>query len=96
MSRLKNEAREEGLAKVPAWTLVEGRDAIERTFVFEDFVDAFAFMTAVAPVAERMNHHPEWFNVYNTVKVTLSTHDVGGLSPLDIELAQVMDGLAAR
>ncbi len=76
------------------WAEVEGRDAIAKTYRFKDFVEAFGFMTRAAIVAEKMNHHPEWSNVYRTVEVTLTTHDVGGLSALDVELAQAMDRLA--
>ncbi len=76
------------------WALVDGRDAIAKEFVFANFIDAFGWMSRVALVAEKMGHHPEWFNVYKTVKVTLSTHDLGGLSDLDIRLAQRMDALA--
>lgn len=75
------------------WAMVEGRDAIHKTFVFADFVDAFGWMARVAIWAEKWDHHPEWFNVYKTVEVTLSTHDVGGLSALDAKLARKMDGL---
>lgn len=75
------------------WELVEGRDAIRKTFVFEDFVAAFGWMTRVALWAEKWNHHPEWENVYKTVNVTLTTHDVGGLSTLDLKLARKMDSL---
>ena len=77
------------------WAMVEGRDAIEKEFVFDDFVTAFGWMTQVAIWAEKWDHHPEWFNVYKTVKVTLSTHDVGGLSALDAKLARKMDALAS-
>ena len=77
------------------WKLVEGRDAVTKSFKFPDFVAAFAFMTRVALVAEKMNHHPEWFNVYNRVDVTLSTHDCGGISSLDVELAKHMDSFSA-
>lgn len=73
------------------WAMAEKRDAISKSFAFPDFVAAFAFMTKVALVAEKMNHHPEWFNVYNRVDVTLSTHDCAGLSSLDLDLAQAMD-----
>jgi len=76
------------------WEMVEGRDAITKSFVFENFVDAFGWMTRVAFWAEKWNHHPEWFNVYKTVKVELTTHDVGGLSSLDAKLARKMDSLA--
>ncbi len=76
------------------WAMVEGRDAIEKTYTFDDFTAAFAFMTRAALWAEKWGHHPEWFNVYKTVQVTLSTHDVGGLSALDAKLARKMDQLA--
>ena len=75
------------------WSMVEGRDAIQKTFLFTNFVDAFGFMTQVAIIAEKMNHHPEWSNVYRTVEVTLTTHDANGLSDLDIALARKMDAL---
>jgi 4a-hydroxytetrahydrobiopterin dehydratase len=75
------------------WTAVEGRDAIAKEFKFANFIAAFGWMSQAAIIAEKMNHHPEWFNVYNRVSVTLSTHDVGGLSALDITLAQKMDAL---
>ena len=80
--------------KDAGWSMVEGRDAIAKEFVFENFVEAFGWMTRAALVAEKMGHHPEWFNVYKTVSVTLSTHDVGGLSELDVRLAKRMDALA--
>ena len=76
------------------WTSVEGRDAITRTYRFANFVEAFGWMTQVALHAEKINHHPEWFNVYREVTVTLTTHDLGGLGPKDLQLAQVMDRLA--
>lgn len=75
------------------WTMVQGRDAIAKTFVFNNFVDAFGWMTRVAMWAEKWNHHPEWSNVYKTVEVVLTTHDVGGLSSLDAKLARKMDSL---
>lgn len=75
------------------WKMVDGRDAIQKEFVFENFVAAFGWMTQVAIWAEKWDHHPEWFNVYKTVHVTLSTHDVGGLSALDAKLARKMDAL---
>ncbi|WP_323784173.1 4a-hydroxytetrahydrobiopterin dehydratase [Thalassovita sp.] len=76
------------------WAMVEGRDAITKTFDFDDFTGAFAFMTRCALWAEKWGHHPEWNNVYNRVQVTLSTHDVGGLSAQDAKLARKMDQLA--
>ncbi len=76
------------------WSLCDDRDAITKTFTFRNFVEAFGFMTRAAIWAEKLNHHPEWFNVYKTVTVTLTTHDVDGLSDLDIKLAKKMDSLA--
>ena len=75
------------------WHLVEGRDAIHKTFQFKNFVEAFGFMSKTALLAEKMNHHPEWSNVYRTVEVTLTTHDAGGLSELDLKLAKKMDAM---
>lgn len=90
------EAERRGLAaKLPGWTLVDGRDAIRRTFQFTDFKAAFGFMTQVALVAEKQDHHPEWFNVWNRVDITLATHDAGGLSKRDIALAEAIDPIAA-
>lgn len=82
------------LEELDGWTKADDRDAIEKTYKFDDFNAAFAFMTKVAAKAEDMNHHPEWFNVYATVQVTLATHDAGGVTGLDIELAQFMDETA--
>ena len=76
--------------------MVDGRDAIYRSFKFADFTAAFGFMTQAALVAEKMDHHPEWFNVYARVDVTLSTHDAGGLTDKDIKLAAAMDAIAAK
>ncbi|MDG1340806.1 MAG: 4a-hydroxytetrahydrobiopterin dehydratase [Paracoccaceae bacterium] len=76
------------------WSMVEGRDAIHKTFVFRNFIDAFGFMTRAAIWAEKWNHHPEWSNVYKTVDVVLTTHDCDGLSALDAKLAHKMDQLA--
>lgn len=75
------------------WAMVEGRDAIIKEYVFGDFVEAFGWMTKAAIWAEKWNHHPEWFNVYKTVSVTLTTHDADGLSALDVKLATKMDTL---
>lgn len=82
------------IERLDGWAKVENRDAIQKTFKFRDFVSAFAFMTACADYAEEINHHPEWFNVYNRVEVALSTHDVDGLSNLDIKMAKKMNELA--
>lgn len=76
------------------WTMEDDRDAIRKTYQFRNFVEAFGFMTKAALVAEKMNHHPEWSNVYRKVEVVLTTHDAGGLSELDVKLAQRMDMLA--
>ena len=76
------------------WSDVPGRDAIAKTFTFGNFSEAFGFMTRVALVAEKLDHHPEWFNVYKTVDVTLSTHDAGGLTERDVKLAMAMDRIA--
>lgn len=78
------------------WKMVDGRDAIVKNYVFADFVEAFDFMTRVAVEAEKVNHHPEWFNVYNRVDVTLATHDCGGLSQLDVNMAKKMDELSQK
>jgi 4a-hydroxytetrahydrobiopterin dehydratase len=85
--------RHDALARLAGWTLVEGRDAITKTFKFANFVEAFGFMTRVALLAEKADHHPEWFNVYNRVEVTLTTHDAKGLSKRDVALATAMDAL---
>jgi 4a-hydroxytetrahydrobiopterin dehydratase len=94
-AKLIGEARAAALAGLAGWREAEGRDAITKTFVFADFNAAFGFMARVALAAEKMDHHPEWFNVYKTVTVTLSTHDAGGLTARDIALAQAMDRIAA-
>jgi 4a-hydroxytetrahydrobiopterin dehydratase len=95
MARLEGTARKQALAEIPAWREVEGRDAITRKFAFADFNEAFGFMTRVALTAEKMDHHPEWTNVYRTVEVTLTTHDSGGLTGKDVTLAKEMDRFAA-
>jgi 4a-hydroxytetrahydrobiopterin dehydratase len=94
--KLVGDARKSALAKLHGWSAVKGRDAIARTFVFEDFNEAFGFMTRVALVAEKLDHHPEWRNVYKTVEVELSTHDAGGLTEMDIRLAEAMNAIAGR
>ena len=93
-AKLTGQARKDALGKLSGWSEVSGRDAITRKFVFKDFNQAFGFMTRAALVAEKMDHHPEWFNVYKTVDVTLSTHDAGGLTELDVKLAETMNALA--
>jgi 4a-hydroxytetrahydrobiopterin dehydratase len=93
--KLSAAARTEALKKLAGWREVPGRDAITKRFMFEDFNAAFGFMTRAALIAEKMDHHPEWFNVYKTVDVTLSTHDAGGVTKLDVDLAAAMDKLAA-
>ena len=92
--KLTTDARKAALAKLAGWAEVAGRDAITRKFVFKDFNQAFGFMTRAALAAEKMDHHPEWFNVYKTVEVTLSTHDAGGVTELDVALAETMNKLA--
>lgn len=93
--KLSDTARETLLEPLLAngWEMVEGRDAIRKRYVFADFTEAFGWMTRAALWAEKWNHHPEWFNVYKTVDVVLSTHDVGGLSALDAKLARKFDSL---
>jgi len=92
--RLSAEARKQALGGIPGWTEMPGREAIGKTFVFKDFNEAFGFMTRAALVAEKMDHHPEWRNVYKTVEVVLSTHDAGGVTKLDITLATAMNAIA--
>lgn len=94
MVKLEGQARKAALAQLPHWRELPGRDAIARKFVFADFNQAFGFMTRAALAAEKMDHHPEWSNVYRTVEVTLSTHDASGVTAKDIELAKAMDGFA--
>ena len=96
VEKLTGDARSEALAGLEGWQPVDGRDAIEKRYAFKDFNQAWAFMSRVALKAEQMNHHPEWFNVYNRVEVTLATHDVDGLSELDIRLARFMDSVAEQ
>ncbi len=88
---LAADERSKALAALPGWAMVQGRNAIAKRFVFKDFNEAFGFMTRVALIAEKHDHHPEWTNVYKTVDVTLSTHDAGGVTDLDITLAKAME-----
>ena len=94
--RLTAEARQAALAELPGWSETPGREAIARTFTFRDFNEAFGFMCRVALVAEKRDHHPEWKNVYKTVEVVLATHDAGGVTTRDIELAKAMDAIARQ
>jgi 4a-hydroxytetrahydrobiopterin dehydratase len=93
---LTGKEREKSRSSLNGWSDVEGRDAIRKTFKFKDFNEAFGFMTRVALIAEKMDHHPEWTNVYNRIDVTLSTHSAGGLTELDTELARKMDEIAGK
>ncbi len=95
-TRLNEEQRRALLAELKHWSYADERDAIARQFRFADFADAFSFMTRIALAADKLNHHPEWSNVYNKVTITLSTHDAGGLSRLDGELARQIDAIFAR
>ena len=92
--KLTGQARADALASLKGWAEVQGRDAIQKSFKFADFTAAWGFMARVALAAEKADHHPEWFNVYNRVDITLSTHDAGGLSAKDVALAKVIDSVA--
>ncbi len=93
IKKLTPSARARALTTLKKWKPVDGRDAIQKRYRFKNFVEAFGFMSQAALVAERMDHHPEWFNVYNRVDVTLTTHDADGLSQRDIDLARAMDSI---
>ena len=93
--KLTSDQRAAALASLHGWVEVDGRDAITRVFKFRTFSEAWGFMSRAALVAEAMDHHPEWSNVYSKVEVTLSTHDAGGVTELDIKLARAMDDIAA-
>ena len=95
VEKLSDAERGEALAELSGWDLVDGRDAIRKSFNFKSFNEAWGFMSRVALAAEKLNHHPEWFNVSNRVEIVLSTHDCGGLSALDIKLAKRIDAYAA-
>ncbi len=95
VQKLNAAARAAALKKLSDWREVSDRDAIQRTFKFANFNEAFGFMSRCALMAEQMDHHPEWFNVYNRVEVTLATHDCDGLSERDIKLAEFMDKVAS-
>lgn len=93
IEQLSEAERAESLDGLPDWDYDEARDAITRSLVFGDFIEAFGFMTRVAMLAEKADHHPEWSNVWNRVEIALTTHDAGGLSHRDIDLAQAIDAL---
>ena len=96
MPRIDPSSRAAAMKVLPEWREVEGRDAITRSFKFHDFNQAFAFMTRVALLAEKMDHHPEWFNVYSRVTVDLESHDEGGITSRDIKLAKALEGIAQK
>ncbi len=93
IEQLSEAERAEALDGLPDWDYDEARDAITRSFAFADFVEAFGFMARVALIAEKADHHPEWSNVWNRVEIALTTHDAGGLSHRDIDLAQAIDAI---
>ncbi|ARM90366.1 pterin-4-alpha-carbinolamine dehydratase protein [Rhizobium sp. CIAT894] len=96
MEKLERAAVDAELTKLAGWTLNDAASSISKTFKFSNFIEAFGFMTEAAITAEKLNHHPEWFNVYSKVEVTLNTHDAGGLTELDFKLAKAMEKAAAR
>ena len=93
-AKLAGKARTQALSSTKSWKKVRGRDAIQKSFRFADFNEAWGFMTRVAMAAEKSDHHPEWSNIYNKVEIVLSTHDAGGLSEKDVALAKVIDSIA--
>ena len=93
VEKLSEEERASWLDALDGWEMAEDRDAIERTFTFEDFSEAWAFMSRVALIAEKSDHHPEWSNVYNTVEIALTTHDADGLSHRDVKMAKAINAL---
>jgi 4a-hydroxytetrahydrobiopterin dehydratase len=95
-AKLDDTARDKALKEAPGWSLSKDGKGIEKTFKFKDFIEAFGFMTSSALVAQSMDHHPDWSNAYNKVEVTLSTHDAGGLTKNDFELAKAMDRFASH
>ncbi|PJB69072.1 MAG: 4a-hydroxytetrahydrobiopterin dehydratase [Alphaproteobacteria bacterium CG_4_9_14_3_um_filter_47_13] len=95
IKKLEDTEIETGLKELAGWARADGKEAICKNFKFRNFSQAWAFMSRVALLAEKMNHHPEWFNVYNRVEVTLNTHDVGGVSVLDFKMAKQMDRFVA-
>ncbi len=96
VEKLSADERAKFHAECPAWAPVSGRDAVKKSFTFDDFNQAWGFMNRVALAAEKADHHPEWFNVYNRVEITLTTHDAGGLSVRDVALAEFIDAAAGQ
>jgi 4a-hydroxytetrahydrobiopterin dehydratase len=96
VARLSDQEITAALAKLPGWSRVDGRSAIAKKFHFADFNEAWGFMCRVALAAEKQDHHPEWFNVWNRVEITLSTHDAGGLSARDVKLAETIERFGPR
>ncbi len=96
VEKLAGAARAEAVRALPGWSDVAGRDAIRKNFQFGTFGEAWGFMSQVALLAEKMDHHPEWFNVYNRVEITLSTHDCGGLSERDVKLARAIEAIPKK
>lgn len=94
--KLNSQTVRESLDSLSGWTIAEGREAIAKSFKFKDFSAAWAFVSRAALLAEKMNHHPEWFNVYNKVDVTLSTHDAGGITDLDLKMAAALNKYAGE
>ena len=93
MKKINKKEKDIAIKKLSGWSSVQGRNAISKQFQFKNFASAFNWMTAIAFYAEKKNHHPEWFNVYSNVNVTLSTHDAGGVTQLDIDMAKKMNQL---
>ena len=91
LTKLESKERNKFLKSLKDWKKTRGRDSIEKNYTFKDFTSAFSWMTKIALIAEKMDHHPEWFNVYSTVEVTLSTHDAGGVTNLDLDMAREMN-----
>ena len=96
VDKLSPAERRQAMARLKGWKKVRGRDAIHKAYRFKDFNEAFAFMSRIALMAEKMDHHPEWLNVYNRVEITLSTHDAGGVSERDVALARFIDSIGGR
>lgn len=96
IKKLDHNSVEKALLNLPGWSVNNDKIGIEKKFLFDNFIEAWSFMSKVALIAEKMDHHPEWFNVYNKVNVTLSTHDCGGISDNDIKMATFMNNIAKQ